>query len=63
MLSVKNVTVKYGNTVALDNISIDFENGVYGLIAPNGAGKTTLIKLLSRCCLRQTGRWSGTAKV
>ncbi len=39
MLCVKNVTMKYGNTVVLDNISIDFENGVYGLLAPNGAGK------------------------
>lgn len=47
MLSVKNVTMKYGKTTVLDNISIDFESGIYGLLAPNGAGKTTLLKLLS----------------
>lgn len=65
MLSVKNVTVKYGKTVALDNISIDFENGVYGLIAPNGAGKTTLIKLLSTLLFAADGtvEWDGKSIV
>lgn len=47
MLTVKNVTKKFGNFTALENISIDFDHGVYGLLAPNGAGKTTLIKMLT----------------
>ena len=47
MLIVDNVTKKYGNFTALENISLEFENGVYGLLAPNGAGKTTLIKMLT----------------
>lgn len=47
MLTVKNVTKKFGSFTALENISIDFEHGVYGLLAPNGAGKTTLIKMLT----------------
>jgi len=47
MLSVKNVTKKYGNFTALENIDLEFGNGVYALLAPNGAGKTTLIKMLA----------------
>ncbi len=65
MLSVKNVTMKYGSTVVLDDISIDFENGVYGLIAPNGAGKTTLIKLLATLHFADSGEilWNGESIV
>ncbi|MDR2590367.1 MAG: ABC transporter ATP-binding protein [Oscillospiraceae bacterium] len=47
MLIVDNVTKKYGNFTALEDVSLEFQNGVYGLLAPNGAGKTTLIKMLT----------------
>lgn len=47
MLTVKNVTKKYGDFTALENIDLEFGNGVYALLAPNGAGKTTLIKMLA----------------
>ena len=47
MLTVANVTKKYGSFTAIENISIDLSNGMYGLLAPNGAGKTTLIKMIS----------------
>lgn len=47
MLTVKNVTKKYGDFTALENINLEFGNGVYALLAPNGAGKTTLIKMLA----------------
>lgn len=47
MLVVNNVTKKYGDFTALENISLEFTNGIYGLLAPNGAGKTTLIKMLT----------------
>lgn len=46
MLVLNDVSKKFGNFTALDNINIAFNNGVYGLLAPNGAGKTTLIKML-----------------
>ena len=61
MLSVKNITMKYGNHTVLDDINIDFENGVYGLLAPNGAGKTTLIKLLATLHFASSGAvlWNG----
>lgn len=47
MLVVSNVTKKYGDFTALEEISLEFSNGVYALLAPNGAGKTTLIKMLT----------------
>ncbi|WP_440896435.1 ABC transporter ATP-binding protein [Amphibacillus sp. Q70] len=47
MIIVKDVSKHYGNFNALNNINLEFTNGVYGLLAPNGAGKTTLIKMLA----------------
>ena len=62
MLSVDHVTKKYGNFTALQDITLEFENGVYGLLAPNGAGKTTLIKMLTTLLAPSEGeiRWEGT---
>lgn len=47
MLTVNNVTKNYGSFTALEDVTIEFGCGVYGLLAPNGAGKTTLIKMLT----------------
>lgn len=47
MLVVNNVTKTYGKFVALENINLEFTNGIYALLAPNGAGKATLIKMLT----------------
>ncbi|UII56791.1 ABC transporter ATP-binding protein [Cytobacillus spongiae] len=46
MLTVKDVSKNYGDFSALENVSLEFHQGIYGLLAPNGAGKTTLIKML-----------------
>ncbi|NLG87846.1 MAG: ATP-binding cassette domain-containing protein, partial [Clostridiaceae bacterium] len=46
MLAVNHVTKKYGKFVALEDITLEFTRGVYGLLSPNGGGKTTLIKML-----------------
>jgi sulfate-transporting ATPase len=48
LLSVKNLSVRFGGVVALDNVSIDLQPGeIVGLIGPNGAGKTTLIDAIT----------------
>lgn len=62
MLLVNNVTKKYGNFVALRSINIEFNRGVYGLLAPNGAGKTTLMKMLATLSFPTKGEilWDGT---
>lgn len=48
VLRVKNLTKKYGNRIAVDNISFDvFEGEIFGFLGPNGAGKTTAIKMIT----------------
>lgn len=47
MLSIKNVTKKYGTKIAVDDISLEVKEGeIFGFIGHNGAGKTTLIKAI-----------------
>ena len=46
MIELKNVTKKYGNFKAVDNISFKIEKGeVVGFLGQNGAGKTTTMKI------------------
>lgn len=61
MLSVEHVTKRYGKFTALEDISLTFSPGVYGLLAPNGAGNTTLIKMLTTLLFPTAGHilWDG----
>ena len=54
-LKLQNITKNYGDKVALQNINVELEAGIYGLLGPNGAGKSTLIKLLTDNIKRQQG--------
>ena len=48
LITINNVTKKYGNTIALNDFTISIEKGkIVGLLGPNGSGKTTLIKILN----------------
>jgi len=46
VISSKNVTVRFGQIVALDSFSVDIPSGIVGLLGPNGAGKSTFIKAI-----------------
>ncbi len=47
-IEIKNITKTFGNTTALDNVSLKLEpDKIYGLLGRNGAGKTTLLNLIT----------------
>ena len=49
LLSVRDVTLRFGGIVALDGVSFEVAKGIVsGLIGPNGAGKTTAFNVITR---------------
>lgn len=51
-----NIEKKYGDFMALDDVSIHVPEGsLYGLLGPNGAGKTTLIRIINRITAPDSG--------
>ena len=48
MIRVERLTKKFGDFVAVDDISFDVKKGeIFGLLGPNGAGKSTTLRILS----------------
>lgn len=45
-IELKNIYKKYGKQEVLKHVSVEFKEGIYGLLGKNGAGKTTLIGIL-----------------
>lgn len=45
-LKLKNISKKFKDKTAVDNISVSFKPGIYGLLGANGAGKTTLMRMI-----------------
>lgn len=60
MIEVRNLTKRYGSTVAVNDVSFDVPSGeVVGFLGPNGAGKTTAMRIIT-CYLPADG---GTVRV
>ncbi|RCS27638.1 ATP-binding cassette domain-containing protein [Polaribacter sp. WD7] len=56
LLEVNNVVKKYGDFIALNDVSIHIPKGcVFGLLGPNGAGKTTLIRIINQITMPDSG--------
>lgn len=47
MTEIKNLTKRFGKKTVLNDVSIQLDTGVYGLLGPNGSGKTTLIRCIA----------------
>ncbi len=59
LLSAKNLSVRFGGVLAVNNVSFDVKKGeVFTLIGPNGAGKTTVFNLISRIYTPTSGEIS-----
>ena len=55
-IDAKELTKKFGNIQALNNVTFNIKQGeVYGLIGPNGAGKTTTLRIISTLILPTSG--------
>lgn len=57
IVSIKGLTKKYGNFVALNDLEIEIPKGkIIGLLGPNGSGKTTFIKVLAGLLMKYEGQ-------
>lgn len=56
MLTLQNVTKKFGSELIIDDFNLEFEKGVNVLLAPNGAGKTTLMKMAATLMVPTAGK-------
>ena len=46
LISLRSLTKRYPSVTALEDLTLDLEPGVIGLVGSNGAGKSTLLKIL-----------------
>jgi branched-chain amino acid transport system ATP-binding protein len=64
LLSARNLSVRFGGVLAVNNVSFDVRRGeVFTLIGPNGAGKTTVFNLISRIYTPTSGSIDYEGKV
>ncbi|RYJ38161.1 ABC transporter, ATP-binding protein [Flavobacterium anhuiense] len=55
-VALKNITKKYGDFVAVDEVSFEVQKGeLFGLIGPDGAGKTSIFRILTTLLLAEGG--------
>ena len=57
MITLENVTRKFGTFTAVDNLSLTVSKGeVLGFLGPNGAGKTTTMRMISGFLMPSSGK-------
>ena len=57
MIEVKELTKKYGDHIAVSDLSFTIESGrIYGFLGPNGAGKSTTMNIMTGCLAATSGQ-------
>ena len=57
IITINNLTKKYKDTLAIDDLSLEIEKGkVVGLLGPNGSGKSTILKLIVGLLRKDSGK-------
>lgn len=55
-IQIENISKLYGKKKALDAVSLELKQGIYGLLGPNGAGKSTLLNIMVTALAPTSGR-------
>ncbi len=55
MIEIKNLKKSFSDTIACNNLSVNIESGIVGLVGENGAGKSTLFRLISNVITQDAG--------
>ena len=57
MIDAENLTKKFGEFTAVDDLTLHIEEGeVFGFLGPNGAGKTTTVRMLTGLISKTSGK-------
>lgn len=56
MIELRHISKKYGEKVAVNDVSLLLQDGMYGLLGPNGAGKTTLMRIMASVLCADSGK-------
>lgn len=54
-ITISNLSKKFGSKTALDNVNLEINSGMFGLLGRNGAGKTTLMRILATLLTKTIG--------
>ena len=46
-IQINHITKRYGEQLALNDVTLTINKGIVGLLGPNGAGKSTLMKIIT----------------
>ena len=59
VLSLKNISKKFGKLTAIKNLSFDIKKGnIYGILGPNGSGKSTTLGIILNVVNKTAGEYS-----
>lgn len=55
MIEIRELNKSFGTIKAINNLTVNFNDGIYGLVGQNGAGKSTLLRIISNVVYKDSG--------